>query len=358
MRSWNYKLLCGAVCLAQLACLSLPVWAAQNSAAFTRQTTLQQLRDDPAIKSSGYYTYCRELSGLGNEYWKNKTLEQYMRPELVDDSVAAMNLVAENTRNGVQVTWQVYSPEEIAANSSLGCVQLYYFPGKEPGGKYALVVPGNGSTMTSEMEEGGSAAYQLHEQGYTVFVLRYRTWIDMGDNAPIQDLANAVKFITAHAGQFGVQPENYALVGYSSGGQIAGIFANKERGYGSYQVERPGALLMGYPVNDFAEIKPVYHAVMDPASCRWRYYWSDISGGITPDFPPTYFWYGKNDVTLKTLGYPFQGPAIRKALEANGVPCEVHVYENAPHAIGTGNGTDAEGWMTDAVAFWEAHTTG
>ena len=126
MRSWNYKLLCGAVCLAQLACLSLPVWAAQNSAAFTRQTTLQQLRDDPAIKSSGYYTYCRELSGLGNEYWKNKTLEQYMRPELVDDSVAAMNLVAENTRNGVQVTWQVYSPEEIAANSSLGCVQLYY----------------------------------------------------------------------------------------------------------------------------------------------------------------------------------------------------------------------------------------
>ena len=81
-----------------------------------------------------------------------------MRPELVDDSVAAMNLVAENTRNGVQVTWQVYSPEEIAANSSLGCVQLYYFPGKEPGGKYALVVPGNGSTMTSEMEEGGSAA--------------------------------------------------------------------------------------------------------------------------------------------------------------------------------------------------------
>lgn len=104
MRSWNYKLLCGAVCLAQLACLSLPVWAAQNSAAFTRQTTLQQLRDDPAIQSSGYYTYCRELSGLGNEYWKNKTLEQYMRPELVDDSVAAMNLVAENTRNGVQVT--------------------------------------------------------------------------------------------------------------------------------------------------------------------------------------------------------------------------------------------------------------
>lgn len=72
MRSWNYKLLCGAVCLAQLACLNLPVWAAQNSAAFTRQTTLQQLRDDPAIKSSGYYTYCRELSALATNTGRTK----------------------------------------------------------------------------------------------------------------------------------------------------------------------------------------------------------------------------------------------------------------------------------------------
>ena len=358
MRSWNYKLLCGAVCLAQLACLSLPVWAAQNSAAFTRQTTLQQLRDDPAIKSSGYYTYCRELSGLGNEYWKNKTLEQYMRPELVDDSVAAMNLVAENTRNGVQVTWQVYSPEEIAANSSLGCVQLYYFPGKEPGGKYALVVPGNGSTMTSEMEEGGSAAYQLHEQGYTVFVLRYRTWIDMGDNAPIQDLANAVKFITAHAGQFGVQPENYALVGYSSGGQIAGIFANKERGYGSYQVERPGALLLGYPVVDLTVMKPLYHILYDIGTCGWRYYWANLCNMVDADYPPVYFWWGKNDVVLSSAEMPGQHRDFDRTLERNNIPHQMVVYQNAPHSIGTGNGTDAEGWMTDAVAFWEAHTTG
>ena len=319
---WKQKLLCGAVCLAQLACLSLPVWAAQNSAAFTRQTTLQQLRDDPAIKSSGYYTYCRELSGLGNEYWKNKTLEQYMRPELVDDSVAAMNLVAENTRNGVQVTWQVYSPEEIAANSSLGCVQLYYFPGKEPGGKYALVVPGNGSTMTSEMEEGGSAAYQLHEQGYTVFVLRYRTWIDMGDNAPIQDLAN------------------------------------KERGYGSYQVERPGALLLGYPVVDLTVMKPLYHILYDIGTCGWRYYWANLCNMVDADYPPVYFWWGKNDVVLSSAEMPGQHRDFDRTLERNNIPHQMVVYQNAPHSIGTGNGTDAEGWMTDAVAFWEAHTTG
>ena len=66
MRSWNYKLLCGAVCQAQLACLSLPVGAAQNSAAFTRQATLQQLRAAPATTASGYKAYRRETSGQGN----------------------------------------------------------------------------------------------------------------------------------------------------------------------------------------------------------------------------------------------------------------------------------------------------
>ena len=201
MRSWNYKLLCGAVCLAQLACLSLPVWAAQNSAAFTRQTTLQQLRDDPAIKSSGYYTYCRELSGLGNEYWKNKTLEQYMRPELVDDSVAAMNLVAENTRNGVQVTWQVYSPEEIAADSSLGCVQLFWFPGTNADGKYALVVGGNAAMKSGDLNEGIAVAAKLNKMGYSVFVLRYRILWGISNNGPLQDLGRAVQFITNHAQQ-------------------------------------------------------------------------------------------------------------------------------------------------------------
>ena len=272
----------GAVVLCLAAVLALPVRAEGR---ITTDMTMKEIRSDPAIAGSGVSTYCKgDADSLAlRRLYENKTLLDYVGETTAQDSADGLNIVFENYEAGKQVTWQVYSPEEIAANSSLGCVQLYYFPGKEPGGKYALVVPGNGSTMTSEMEEGGSAAYQLHEQGYTVFVLRYRTWIDMGDNAPIQDLANAVKFITAHAGQFGVQPENYALVGFSSGGQIAGIFANKERGYGSYQVERPGALLLGYPVVDLTVMKPLYHILYDIGTCGWRYYWAYVCNMVDAD---------------------------------------------------------------------------
>lgn len=60
-----------------------------------------------------------------------------------------------------------------------------------------------------------ASAAQLHDMGYGVFVLRYRIWMDMGDNAPLEDLARAVEYITAHAEELGVQPEDYALVGFS-----------------------------------------------------------------------------------------------------------------------------------------------
>ena len=36
-----------------------------------------------------------------------------------------------------------------------------------------------------------------------------------------------------------------------------------------------------------------------------------------------------------------------------GIDTEFHAYENLPHGFGLGTGTVAEGWIDDAVAFWE-----
>ena len=119
---------------------------------------------------------------------------------------------------------------------------------------------------------------------------------------------------------------------------------------------KPGALLLAYPINDFNEARPFYRLVMDPAVCGTRYYDNTISGSVDADYPPTYFWYGKNDNTLKLLIYSEQGPALEKALTESGVPHQRTVYNNAAHGIGLGYGTDAEGWLDDATAFWEAQT--
>lgn len=212
--------------------------------------------------------------------------------------------------------------------------------------------------MTSgELREGVATAAQLHELGYTVFVLRHSIWLDLENNGPLRDLGRAVQFIDQHAQQFAVQRENYALFGYSSGGHLIGLFSSEQPyGYKAYGVPQPGALVLSYAVNDFSEVKPVYHAIMDTGVWDWRYYWSSISSVVTQEFPPVYFWYGENDWVLPLMVSGAQGPALQKALEEHDVPYAMRVYANASHAVGTGRGTDAEGWITDAVAFWEQQT--
>lgn len=346
-----------AVCvLCMMLWLALPGFAAEPAPHVTAQTTLTELRANPAIQGTGYYTYCREMGPIMAECWKNKKLSEYFGTTDGAPGIAALNLIIDNYNKGVQVTYQVYTPEEIAADSSLGCVQLYYYPAETPGARTAIVVPGNSLTITSEMGEGGSTAYELHELGYAVFVLRYRTFLDLAGNAPLQDLARAVQRVTELAPQLQIQTQDYALVGYSSGGQLCGVFANREKGYGHYGAAKPGALLLAYSVINFSEVKLAYKLVLDPNDWGWHFYCANVDQMVTPDYLPVYFWYGKNDQTLPWMINAVQGPALQKALEANGVPYVMHVYENAPHCIGTGIGTDAEGWVAEAAAFWEQQT--
>ena len=337
--------------------LAIPAGAAGPAPHVTAQTTLAQLRANPAIQGTGYYTYCREMTPLMVERWKNKPLQEYFGDSDREPGIAALNLIIDNYNAGVKVTYQVYTEEEIAQDDSLGCVQLFYYPAETPNAKTAIVVPGNMLTVTSEMGEGGSTAYELHQKGYAVFVLRYRTFLDLEDNQPLQDLARAVQLVTSLGSELNIRTRDYAIVGYSSGGQLAGVFANKEYGYGRYGVQKPAVLLLGYTVVNFSEVKIVYQAFMDTGNYGWHYYCSSIADLVTEDYPPVFFWYGKDDKVLPWMINQAQGPALQAALEAHKVPYVVKVFESAPHCIGVGDTTDAEGWLTEAVAFWEQQTT-
>ena len=250
------------------------------------------------------------------------------------------------------------TPEEIAADATREGVELYYWPSEVPGSKFVVVMSGNVLNNTANMSEGYATAWRLHQMGYAAFVLRYRVFLKAKDNAPVADLGNAVRFITTHAGQFNVQPENYALLGYSSGGHLAGVFSGDELGYKHYGVPKPGALLLGYPINNFFEYKPVYHAAIDPFVLEGRYYELNISDCVTDDYPPVYHWYGENDYVFPLLCYPAQRPALSRALEKHHVPCKEVLFPNATHGVGTGAGTDADGWMLDAANFWETQING
>ena len=349
------RLAAALCCLGLMVTLALPAFAAGT---ITTETTMGEIRLDPGVQGAGIWTNSkfRDIKPLQTYYYNKQTLAEFVGSENAEASAAGLNLAVENYEAGRQVTYKLYSDEEIAADPTKEVAELNYFPAKTPNAKYALVLSGNISTRTAELKECISTAYELHEKGYAVFTMRYRVFQNASDNAPLDDIGRAVQFITEHAKVFDVQTENYALLGYSSGGHLAGIFGSEAHGYRNYGVPRPGALILGYPINDFFEYKPIYHLAMDPHPLQSRYYEWTISGCITDDYPPVFHWYGMDDYVFPLLWYPAQRPALNKALQAHHIPYEERLYKRATHGVGTGTNTDAEGWLDAAAAFWEAQT--
>lgn len=347
-----------AAYLAAFAALALFPLVASAEAGVTPDTTMAELRSQPSIAASGVYTYCygEDMCESLSAYCAQQTLESYIGNNAGEDCAAALNLVIDNYNSGVQVTHKIYTPEQIATEPAKARAELYYFPSNTQNARYAIVVGGNFTTISGAFTEGFASVRQLHEMGYAVFVLRYRMWFDMGGNAPLDDLGAAAQYITAHAEEFDVQTANYAVIGYSAGGHLAGLFGSREVGWARFGVPKPGALILAYPINNYMEGKPVYHVFYDAFDYDWKYYWSNISDLVTADFPPVYFWYGQNDLTLKLLWLPEQCEALNKALERCGVEHKMVVYNNAPHSSSIGCGTDAEGWLSAAAAFWDEHT--
>ena len=237
----------GTLCVA--VCLAVSAFAAEyGEPNITTQTTMKELRENPSIKGSGFYTYCNEWIE-GDTSYDDTPISGYVSYAAAEDAAEGMNLVIENYNKGVQITWQVYTQEQIAETPALGMVQLFYFPAETENAKYVMVVPGNGGNTTAELNEGASIANQLHELGYAVFVLRYRSFLNASDNAPVYDIGNALKYLYENADQFSVQRDNYAVMGFSSGGHIVGLVGsdNEQFGYKAFGIPQPAALLGATP---------------------------------------------------------------------------------------------------------------
>ena len=263
----------------------------------------------------------------------------------------------------------VYSMEEMAANKHKRDVKLMYFPADNPKSKrFMVVLPGGGYAHLCTKQEGYPVAAALNRKGVNAFVLEYRTGCDCEPFAPMEDLGVALRFIQDNLDRFNVEMEGYGLIGFSAGGNLAGIFASHKFGYLDYQLPKPGTVILGYPwtcVNDWLH-HPYWNIWIGLLgiwlSNRGSFYMFglrhirkgrtmlDVQKYIEADYPPTFMYSGSWDVLVPASRH---ADVFDAALTENGVKHLYEKYFGVPHGIGLGLHTKAEGWLDRAVEFWK-----
>ena len=148
------KMIAAALAAGLLAALPAAPAGALGLPNITASTTMGEIRANESLIASGFNTYDRNIF-IPEQPWMydSWTLEEYLGGT-APDAAQGLNLVIDNYNHGVQVTYKIYTPEEIAADPRKDEVELYYFPAKTENAKYALVVPGNMYEKSAKMREG------------------------------------------------------------------------------------------------------------------------------------------------------------------------------------------------------------
>lgn len=231
--------------------------------------------------------------------------------------VEITNYMKEHAEAGDTIFYDIYTEEEKADDPDKEDTGLFFFKGN-PGEKFAVCNAGGGFAYVGAMHDSFPHALELSKKGYNAFALIYRP----GAQTACEDLARAISFIFEHAEELEVDTDCYSLWGGSAGARMAAWLGSYgPETFGGDDLPRPGAVIMQYTGHS----------------------------EYTENDPPTYACVGERDgiASWRTMQNRINN------LKVIGIDTQFHKYPGLSHGFGLGTGTVAEGWLDDAVTFWE-----
>ncbi len=299
--------------------LLLPCAALAEDAPYTADTPITDVVNDPVFGDYGRLIFPVDEWCYSGETLGQLRLTWYSNIQ-PDKTVEIVNYMHDHAAAGDVIFFDIYTEAEKAADPAKWDTGLFFFRGK-PGAKFAICNAGGGFAYVGAMHDSFPHALELSKKGYNAFALIYRP----GAQTACEDLARAISFIFSHAEELGVDVEGYSLWGGSAGARMAAYLGTYgPAGFGGDPLPHPAVVIMQHTGHS-------EYSQNDPA---------------------TYVCVGTNDgiASWRTMQRRLD------AMAALGIPTEFHAYEGLGHGFGLGTGTAAEGWINDAVAFWEEQT--
>ncbi|EOL9002697.1 alpha/beta hydrolase [Cronobacter turicensis] len=219
---------------------------------------------------------------------------------------------------------------------------VVYAP-ENPNGIGILVTPGGSYRRVVLDKEGSALAPEFNDRGYTLFVMTYRLPADghaEGADAPLADLQRAMRLIRAQATRWQLDPDKLGVLGFSAGGHAAASLGTRwnDAVYAPLDETdafsaRPAFMGLAYPVMTMEE--PVAHPGSrealtgatpdDAAICRYS-----PQRAVNASTPPTFLLHAVDDPAVKVEN----SLLMFNALHAQGVPVEMHLFEQGQHGFG------------------------
>lgn len=236
---------------------------------------------------------------------------------------------------------RMYAPDGSVAATNVGIIVM-------PGGGY--------NELIDKDEQAPVAKHFANKLGITTFILYYRLVQANGTYrypVPMWDAQRAVRLVRANAAQYGIDPSNIGVFGFSAGGHLASTIAiHSDTSFGETPQDsvdsadpRPDFLGLGYPVismdpSQYAPPNSLGHLLYGYTGSQLTQLETYLSGQeqVNSATPPTFLFESWDDMQISSQN----SSLFYEALNTAQVPSEGHIFQKGLHGDGLAVGQTEE----------------
>lgn len=241
-----------------------------------------------------------------------------------------------------------------------------YLPANKAKRRPAVVFIHGGGWRGGDKGKFAWYADDLAQRGIAAFSITYRFWPTACYPAAIEDAQLAVRWVRAHAGEFGIDPEKIGGIGDSAGGHLGALLALRSQPFGKAPLLSKFSSSLQCMVDVFGPVdfpammssasRPLVEGFMNrpfPAA-RAMYEEASATSYVSEKAPPFLIVHGTEDVGVSPGQVPISiSASLYVKLRMAGVPANFIAIEGAGHGfLGDYQGRAAKQTWKAALPFF------
>lgn len=230
--------------------------------------------------------------------------------------------------------------DDVVYNETDRALHLDAFVNKKQKQNPAVIMIHGGGWRSGNKSQMNTLAQEIASHGYSCFTIEYRLSLEAKYPYGVYDVKNAIRFIKDNAGKFNVDPDKIAVLGCSSGGQMAALIgttngdsafddlSNKSKSSSKVNaiINVDGILAFRHPESSEGEMASFWlGGSYEQKTDNWKN--ASALSHTNKKTPPVLFINSSND------RFHAGRDDMIKILNQYKIYNEVHTIENSPHSF-------------------------